>query len=161
MQIRYATEKGLDAVARVRARIMVASDYYEGAVDVESEYRRVHPRAAGYFEGTYHPRCSLAERTVIVAEHNDQIVGFIAGHRSTRMGCTGELRWMFVLPNWQRKGIGADLLRPLAKWFTEQESTKVIVDAPPENPFRDFYLKHGAIPLDEYWPLRRAEWDLG
>ena len=71
--------------------------------------------------------------------------------RSTRRGCAAELQWMFVLPNWQRKGIGAALLRRLAKWFTEQESTKVIVEAPPENPYRTFYLKHGAIPLDEYW----------
>lgn len=130
---------------------MVASNHYHDAVNEEAEYQRLHPRLVGYVAGTYHPSCSLPERLVIVAQQDEQSIGFIAGHRSTRLGCTGELQWMFVLPSWQRKGIGAALLRPLATWFIEQESRKVIVDAPPENPYRAFYLKHGAVPLDAYW----------
>ncbi len=151
MQIRDAIDSDLDAIARVQARTMVASDYYGNAIDEESEYQRIHPRVVGYFAGTYNPSYSLAERTVLVAGHDEQIIGFAAGHRSTRMGCTGELQWMFVLPRWQRRGVGVGLLQPLRQWFKVHRSTKVIVDAPPENPYRDFYLKHGAIPLDEYW----------
>ncbi len=151
MQIRDAVDSDLDAIARVQARTMVASDYYGNAVDEESEYRRIHPRVVGYLAGTHNPSYSLSERAVFVAAHDEQIIGLAAGHRSTRMGCTGELQWMFVLPRWQRQGIGAGLLRPLRQWFKVHKSTKVIVDAPPENPYRAFYLKHGAIPLDEYW----------
>ena len=151
MQIRDAVDSDLDAIARVQAGTMVASDYYADAVDEESEYQRIHSRVVGYFAGTHNPSYSLPERTVLVATHDDQIIGLAAGHRSMRMGCTGELQWMFVLPRWQRQGIGADLLRPLRQWFKVHRSTKVIVDAPPENPYRAFYLKHGAIPLDEYW----------
>ena len=151
MQIRDAVDSDLDAIARVQARTMVASDYYGNAVDEQSEYQRIHPRVVGYSAGTYSPSHSLAERTLLVAAHDAQIIGIAAGHRSTRMGCTGELQWMFVLPRWQRRGIGARLLRPLREWFKVHGSTKVIVDAPPENPYRAFYRKHGAVPLDEYW----------
>ena len=151
MQIRDAVDSDLDAIARVQSRTMVASDDYGNALDEDSEYQRIQPRVVGYFAGTHNPSYSLPERTVLVAAHDEQIVGFAAGHRSTRMGCTGELQWMFVLPHWQRQGIGARLLRPLRNWFKVHGSTKVIVDAPPQNPYRTFYLKHGAIPLDEYW----------
>ena len=151
MQIRDAVDSDLNAIARVQARTMVASDYYGSAVDEESEYQRIHPRVVGYCAGTHHPGHSLPERTVLVATHDDQIIGFAAGHRSTRMGCTGELQWMFVLPRWQRQGVGAELLQPLRQWFKLHGSTKVIVDAPPENPYRAFYLKHGVTPLDGYW----------
>lgn len=151
MQVRLALKTDLDSIARVQARTMVASDHYDESVNLESEFERLRPRVAGYFRGTYHPSHSLSERAVFVAEHDGRIIGFVAGHRSTRMGCEGELQWMFVSPRWQRQGVGAELLRPMARWFAGQESTHVIVDAPPSNPSRAFYLKHGARPLDEYW----------
>ena len=151
MQIRNAVDSNLAAIARVQARTMVASDFYQTALDEEAEYQRLCPRINGYFAGTYNPSYALAERTVLVAVQEEQIVGFVAGHLSTRMGCTAELQWMFVLPRWQRQGIGARLLWPLRQWFQGHGSTKVIVDASPENPYRSFYLKHGAIPLDGYW----------
>jgi GNAT superfamily N-acetyltransferase len=151
MQIRRAAEFDLAAITRVQARAMVAADHYQDSRDEEAEYRRLWPRVSGYFAGTYGPKDSLAERTMFVAEEEGTIVGFIAGHRSTRRGCNAELEWMFVLPEWQRQGIGALLLRPLQAWFVARNSARVIVDAPPQNPCRAFYLKHGAVPLDEYW----------
>ena len=151
MQIRDAVDSDLAAMARVQACTMVASDFYDTSLDEDSEYRRLYPRIVGYFAGTYNPSYALAERTMLVAVQEEQIVGFAAGHRSTRMGCTAELQWMFVLPQWQRRGIGAQLLWPLQQWFTVHGGTKVIVDASPENPSRSFYLKHGAVPLDAYW----------
>ena len=151
MQIRNAVESDLAAIARVQACTMVASDFYATSLDEEAAYQRLYPRIAGYLAGTYNPSHALAERTLLVAAQEDQIVGFVAGHLSTRMGCTAELQWMFVLPHWQRQGIGARLLEPLQQWFKGHSSTKVIVDASPKNPYRSFYLKHGAIPLDGYW----------
>ena len=151
MQIRDVVDSDLAAIARVQARTMVASDFYDTALDVEAEYQRLYPRIVGYLAGTYNPSYALVERTVFVAVREEQIIGFIAGHRSTRRGCTAELQWMFVLPQWQRQGIGALLLESLRDWFIIQSSTRVIVDAAPENPYRSFYLKHGAVPLDEYW----------
>ncbi len=151
MRIRDAVQSDLDAITRVQARTMVASEYYDNSLDEELEYHHLHPRVVGYFGGTHNPSYSLPERTVLVAEHEGQIIGFVAGHRSTRMGCSAELQWMFVLPQWQRKGIGASLLRHVRQWFKVHGSTKVIVDAPPQNPYRAFYLNHGAALFDEYW----------
>jgi len=109
MQIRDATEAVLDAVAHVQAQTIGASAFYDDALNLDAAYQRLYPRIAGYFARTFHPSQSLPERTLIVAEENDQIIGFIAGHRSRRMGCDGELQWMFVRPAWQRKGVGATL----------------------------------------------------
>ncbi len=150
VQIRPALRTDLDCIACVQARTMVAAPYYDRAIDERQELQRLRPRICGYFDGTYHPSFSQADRTMVVADCV-QVVGFGAGQVSTRLGCTGELQWMFVLPTWQRRGIGAALLSALAEWFGRLRSTRVIVDAPPDNPCRAFYVKHGAIPLDAYW----------
>lgn len=151
MHVRPVVATDLEAIAWVQARIMVAAAHYPDSVNEESEYHRLLPRVSGYFAGTYGPRFALAERSMFVAEHQGEIIGFIAGHRSTRRGCNAELEWMFVLPRWQRQGVGARLLQPLREWFIQQKSTRVIIDAPPTNPCRAFYLKHGAVPLDGHW----------
>ena len=151
MEIREAKKSDAEKTARVRALAVVASEAYDELDDVAKETRRFLSRIEGYLEGTYHPGASLPERAVFVAEEGGEIVGFVAGQRSTRMGCEGELQWMFVLPDQQRRGIGRALLQPMARWFVEQESRHVIIDAPPENPYRAFYLKYGASELDEYW----------
>ena len=151
MEIRIAVESDLQQIARVQADTLVDSAYYDQSVNEDEEYRRLYPRVSGYFAGTYRPSHARDERAMFVAEDQKRVVGFIAGHRSTRMGCTAELQWMFVLPRMQRKGIGEKLLVPLREWFQAQKSTNVIVDAPPENPYRAFYLKHRARPLDDYW----------
>jgi GNAT superfamily N-acetyltransferase len=151
VRIRPAASGDLEAIARVQARTMVAAAHYPDCLDESSECRRLLPRVAGYFAGTYGPQCSLPERAIFIAEHGGEVVGFIAGHRATRRGCTAELEWAFVLPAWQRQGVGGRLLGPLTDWFIAQRSTRVIVDAPPANPCRAFYLKHGATPLDGHW----------
>ena len=150
LHIRAARATDLDPIARVRAAAVVAAAYYEEAVDEEDERRRFLPRVRGYLDGTYHPRFARAERTVIVAERGE-VIGFAAGHASTRLGCTGELQWLFTHPEWQRRGSGAALLRAMAEWFARAQATRVIVDAPPANPYRAFYVRHGAVPLDEHW----------
>lgn len=130
----------------------MASGYYDDSLDLDTDLRLVRPRIEGYFAGTYHPSYALPERVILVAEDGQgAIAGFAAGHRSTRMGCDGELQWMFVVPELQRRGVGSALVPPLARWFVEQGSTRVIIDASPGNPARAFYLAHGAVALDGYW----------
>lgn len=150
VNIRPALRADLESIARVQARAMVAAPYYDAAVDEESEFRRLRPRISGYFDGSYHPSFAQADRTLLAADCQ-RVVGFSAGHLSTRLGCTAELQWLFVLPQWQRQGIATALLHSLAEWFVRLHSTRVIVDAPPDHPSRAFYVRHGAIPLDAYW----------
>lgn len=150
-RIRPAGSEDLPAVVAVLARARVASPYYEESVEVAAEIELMAPRVAGYVHGSYHPSHALAPRAMWVAEAGDETVGFLASHASTRMGCEAELQWMFVLPEWQRRGVGARLLPPLAAWCSARELRRVVIDAPPANPYRRFYLKHGAVPLDGYW----------
>ena len=39
----------------------------------------------------------------------------------------------------------------MAAWFAERSYRRVIVDAGPGNPFRGFYLRFGALPMDGHW----------
>ncbi len=135
----------------VLARARVASPYYEESVDIAAEIELMAPRVVGYLRGIYHPSHALAPRAMWVAEAGGERVGFLAAHSSTRMGCEAELQWMFVLPDWQRRGVGARLLPPLAAWCAARDRRHVIIDAPPANPCRSFYLEHGAVALDGYW----------
>jgi GNAT superfamily N-acetyltransferase len=151
VEVRPATLADLAAVARVQAKTMVASSAYANAADEEEEFRRLYPRVEGYFTGQYSPSHALPERAMFVAEAEGEVIGFIAGNRSTRLGCNGELQWMFVLPEWQRRGVGTLLLGELSQWFIANGTTRVIIDAPPANPCRAFYIKHGAEDFDAHW----------
>ena len=134
MKTRAAVHSDLEAIARLQAVTRVTTPYYGRSTHQDLEYERLYPRVAGYLSGTYHPSFALDDRSMFVALDQSQIIGFSAGHRSTRMGCLAELQWTFVLPERQRQGIGAPLLSLLQAWFRSHQATRVIVDAAPNNP---------------------------
>ncbi len=101
--------------------------------------------------GTYHPGFALEDRVVFIAEQSGQIIGFIAGHKTLRFGCDGELQWAFVLPHWQNKGVASSLLAMLRKWFDKRGMKKVCVNASADMATRAFYLKQGAVAMNEHW----------
>ena len=156
MKVRPARASDVEAIARIQAETMVWCGHFADSNDVDAEYERLLPRIDGYLAGTYDPGYALPSRAVLVAEQGGEVVGFVAGHASTRMAPVlmdgeAELQWMFVLPAWHRQGIGTRLLRPMAAWFLEHHCRHVIVDAAPGNPFRGFYLRNGAEALDHQW----------
>jgi hypothetical protein len=108
---------------------------------------------AAYFDGKHHPQQALLPRTGYVAVSGADIVGYIAGHRTTRHGCEGEVQYLFVAPASRRQGIGTALFRLLGKWFREAGVRKVCVgvadDSPPEA--RPFVERLGATPLRKHW----------
>lgn len=109
-------------------------------------------RIRGYVSGTVNPGHALAPRVIYVAVDDARIVGFIAGHLSTRFGCDGELEWLNVAPDKRRGGIAGGLFRVLATWFADHHARRICVDADPENPGgRAFYRKHGAQDLNPHW----------
>jgi GNAT superfamily N-acetyltransferase len=135
---RAATASDADAMARCRL-----SDPARGAPD---------PRVAAYLDGRHHPQQALAPRTAFLALHGDEVVGYIAGHRTERFGYEGELQYLFVAPRYRRRGVATSLLRRLAAWFGEEGVNRVCVNVDPDSPAAAlFYAAHGAMPLGPYW----------
>lgn len=46
--------------------------------------------------GEYLPEQGAKDRTILIAEDGGTPVGFVAGHRTRRFGCDGELQWINV-----------------------------------------------------------------
>ena len=109
-------------------------------------------RMRSYLAGERHPQHALEPRTAYVAGADGELIGFIAGHLTTRFGCAGELQWILVAPA-QRGGGAADrLLRELVAWFAVEGARRVCVNVEPGNTrARRFYARHGAEVLSEYW----------
>jgi GNAT superfamily N-acetyltransferase len=117
------------------------------------------PRMAAYFDGLHHPQHALRPRTGYVAIADNVIVGYIAGHLTTRHGCAGEVQYLFVVPAFRRKGAATELLRLMATWFGEQSAHKICVNVNDESPAAEpFYQSTGAKSLSpdkKYWYI----WD--
>jgi GNAT superfamily N-acetyltransferase len=109
-------------------------------------------RMAAYLDGKHHPQQALPPRTAFLAVTGHGVVGYIAGHATTRYGCSGELQYLYVVPSYRRRGVARDLLRCLARWFDTQGIQRVCVNADIENAEAvPFYCAQGAIPLNSYW----------
>jgi ribosomal protein S18 acetylase RimI-like enzyme len=136
---RRADKSDLPAVAQIRAADWETEDYW-----------RI--RISGYVDCELHPKQALKPRVIYVALEGNSVVGFIAGHLTRRYGCDGELEWIDVIRDFRRLGLASELLRQLARWFAEQEASKICVDVDPANQVaRSFYLKHGAENLNPHW----------
>ena len=115
-------------------------------------------RIAGYLAGTHNPQQALPERAVFVAEEAGPaaplVVGFVAGHRTLRHGCQGELEWINVAAEHRGRGIAGRLLVPMAGWFVQQQACRVCVNVAPDNAAAlALYTRFGAQPLRKFWML--------
>lgn len=106
-------------------------------------------RISGYMTGQLSPQQALATRMVVAATHADTIIGFAAAHLTRRLGCNGELEWLNVERQSRGLGIATQLLKRVAVWFLQQQSTRVCVD--PDDVARAFYLRRGAESLNHHW----------
>lgn len=136
---RTAEEPDFPGMVRLRALKRGNEDYWSY-------------RISRYFEGSYNPQQALGTRVAFVAVEGDSVVGFIAGHLTSRYSCDGEVQWIHVAPERRRSGVASELLRMLAKWFVEQNALKVCVDVDPSNTAGlKFYQRHGAVELVPHW----------
>ena len=93
-------------------------------------------------------------RTILIAEDGDTLVGFVAGHRTRRFGCDGELQWVNVDREHRARGIGAMLVQQIGFWFVEQGARRICVDVEPDNAVaRALYSRCGAKPFKPYWMI--------
>ena len=153
--LRYREATSADVLAMERCR---ASDVAAGPAD---------PRMAAYLDGQHHPQQALAARTAFVALDGATVVGYIAGHATTRHGCAGEaagatagagpvgeVQYLYVARSYRRAGVATQLLECLARWFEGQGIRRVCVNADVDSAGAvPFYVAHGASPLNSYWRI--------
>jgi len=109
-------------------------------------------RIAGYMNAELHPQQALSQRVVFLAAENETVLGFIAGHLTTRFSCDGELQWINVVPAYRRTGMATELLRVLAAWFIEQDAFNICVNAAIDDATgQRFYKRNGAEDLSDHW----------
>src|SRR5699024_885685 len=90
---------------------------------------------------------------IYVAEDTDKkIVGFSTGGKE-RTGnypdFTGELYAIYILEEFQRQGIGRQLLRPVLNDVCALEMTSVLVWVLEHNPAAEFYKAMGGVYVDK------------
>ena len=107
-----------------------------------------------YLLGEHHPQLAKPPRVAFLATDGDRLVGFIAGHLTTRHDCDGELQWALVAPE-DRGGPAATLLwENLRRWFVTQTAHRICVNVDPENlPARRFYARMGAAEKSSHWMI--------
>ncbi len=141
--IRPAEARDVPAMAAIRAAEWETQEYWE---------RRI----GNYLRGAVGAQHALPGHAVFVADLDGALVGFVAGHRTTRHGCQGELEWIDVVAPHRRHGIAGQLVVTLAAWFVEQKALRVCIDVKPENLVaRGLYARYGARPLNPHWMV----WD--
>jgi GNAT superfamily N-acetyltransferase len=110
------------------------------------------PRMAAYFDGRHHPHEALPSRMGFVALMGEAVIGYIAGHLTRRHGCAAEIQYLFVAPEFRRRGVATALLRRLADWFVTTGALKVCVCVDADSPAaKPFYASTGASPLKRFW----------
>ncbi len=110
-------------------------------------------RIGNYLRGEIGAQQALqGHAAVFVAVREGAVIGFIAGHRTKRFGCDGELEWIDVVAAHRRQGIAGQLIVALAGWFVEEKALRVCIDVKPTNTAaRGLYAKFGAVDLKPNW----------
>jgi ribosomal protein S18 acetylase RimI-like enzyme len=162
--VKNATAEGLHNHVRDEIHIRSAA---EADVSAMSECRvrdagAVDERMGAYFRGEHHPYEALMPRAGFVAEFRGSVVGYVAGHLTTRNGCNGELQYLFVSTTFRREHIGTNLVRELAEWFSDRGAKQVCVGVDSESPAaQPFYRALGARPLSADKPHWYVWEDMG
>jgi GNAT superfamily N-acetyltransferase len=114
-------------------------------------------RITRYLSGEHHPQQALLERAMFVAVAEERVVGFVAGHRTRRFGCDGELQWINVAAESRGQRIAGRLLAAQLDWFRACNALRICVNVAPENePARRLYAAQGAVAMNPHWML----WEL-
>ena len=136
MHIRQAISSDASAIARVHVDSWRTT--YEGIVP-ESYLASLsyEERAARWKRTLENPEGFF----VFVAEVSKEIVGFVSGgrDRSNDQEYTGELRAIYILDPYRRKGIGKQLVSAVVRKLQEQGHSSMLVWVLAQNPHRRFY----------------------
>lgn len=88
---------------------------------------------------------------LVVEDDRKRIVGFISGgkERTKRFGYDGEIYAIYLLTDYQRKGLGSMLLHAFAEKMKTEGYSSILVWVLTENPSNQFYLDYGAKQIEK------------
>ena len=144
LRIRRAGIGDTDTVVR----ILIASKEASFPETVED-----HDRDVTFWTRRWHdyiargnlPFSILGDGWVFLAEIGGVPVGYIAYHHTRRLETDAELQNIYLLKDWQRKGIGTALLGVVAHRLAADGSRSMCVGYDSDSPYKRFYSKHGAL----------------
>lgn len=144
LEIRRAGIRDADTVVR----ILIASKEASFPDTIEDHDRDVAfwtRRWRDYIARGRLPFSILGDGWVFLAEVGEVPVGYIAYHHTRRLETDAELQNIYVLKEWQRKGIGTSLLSVVAHRLAADGSRSMCVGYDSNSPYKNFYFSHGAI----------------
>jgi GNAT superfamily N-acetyltransferase len=148
MQIQIATPTDIEELTQVEIESKLAS--FRNNEPVAIDYATRLYRWQTYFAGQS-PASSKPERVVFKAVADGKIIGFIAGHLTDRYGKDAEIQNFYILKPYQRQGAGTTLLKQLVGWLLANNAESLCVGIAADNPYQEFYLKHGGFYINEHW----------
>ncbi len=127
------------AMAKIRAREWGTETYW---LD----------RIGSYLSGKLSPKHALPARAAFAAIDGTQLAGFVAGHRTRRFACDGELEWINVAEQWRAQGVAGRLIAEIGACFVHQEAVRICVNVEPTNvAAQRLYTRRGAQTLNDHW----------
>ena len=139
--LRPVEPSDIPLMAAIRAREWATETFWTGRIGL-------------YLSGKHSPQQALPARAAFVALEGTELVGFVAGHRTRRLVCDGELQWINVVEERRGQGIADSLMMKIGAWFVEQDAHRVCVNVEPQNTAaRRLYSRCRAQPLNEYWMI--------
>lgn len=142
--IRRASASDTDTVVR----ILIASKEASFPDTIENHDRDVQfwsRRWRDYILRGSLPFALFGDGWVFLAEVAGVAVAYVAYHHTRRHGTDAELQNIYVLKEWQRKGIGAHLLGVVAHRLRADGSRSMCVGFDANSHYKQFYMKHGAV----------------
>lgn len=146
-KIRPATAEDAAEIARVNHETWIST--YKGILDDATiNSRSLEDQVSIWKSELGFPNPSEQR---FVADVDGMIVGYAGGGRNPDMHSPfqSELFGIYVLADYQGKGIGQALTQSLAVWLLAKGNSSMLVWIMRENPFKRFYQKLGAQILDQ------------
>jgi hypothetical protein len=118
--------------------------------DTLDSQRRLH-QWLNYLSGAASPQEARPERVAFKACIDDKMLGFIAGHLTTRFGKDAEIESFHTVAEDENGAWGRLLLR-FIEWATQHGARSLCVGiGPAQNDYKEFFLRYGAVYLNPHW----------
>ena len=138
MIIRKADEDDIAGIARVHVDTWQKT--YKGIISDDFLRNLTYKSIEEHLKGIY----QVGDKTCLIAqEESGKIVGFAAFglERTNKPEYKGELYAIYILKEYQRKGIGKQLIQAVVRELKDMEISSLLVWVVENNPSKYFYEK--------------------